>query len=189
MVNLPIVSWDKKENHMEEHLEKVVSLSQEEIERRRAIFSNLEKPSGTCTLAYSCMLPLSFGFNISKALLSLWVLDSRATDHMTPSSKYFSTYSPCPNNKKIATTDGTLVTVVGIGYIQINPSITLKDVLHVPKLSTNLVFVQKLTNDLSCIDKELGRMIGRARERNDLYLLEEPSVPKKKKQSYSCQSL
>lgn len=34
------------------------SLSQEEIERMRAFFSSLEKPSGACTLAYSGMLPL-----------------------------------------------------------------------------------------------------------------------------------
>jgi hypothetical protein len=35
---------------------------------------------------------------------------------MTPSSKYFSTYHPNPNNKKISTTDGILVTVAGIRH-------------------------------------------------------------------------
>ena len=103
---------------------------------------------------------------------------------MTPYSNHFSTYSPCPSNKKIATADGTLVTVAGLGDIHINPSITLKNVLHVPKLSTNLVSIHKLTKDLSCTvifdsnhcefrDKVLGTMIGRAREWNDLYYLEE----------------
>jgi hypothetical protein len=37
----------------------------------------------------------------------LWILDSGATNHMMPCSKYFSVYSPNPNNKKIATLDGT----------------------------------------------------------------------------------
>ena len=126
--------------------------------------------------------------NVSKTLPSLWVLDSRATDHMTPSFKYFSTYSPCPSNKKIATADCTLVIVACIGNIKINPFVTLKSVLHVPKLSTNLVSIQKVTNGISCIiifydhccvfqDKESGRTIGRARERNGLYLLEESCVP------------
>nr|KYP63418.1 hypothetical protein KK1_017987 [Cajanus cajan] len=144
------------------------------------------------------MLPISFRFNVSKIIPSLWVLDSGATDHMTPSSKFFSTYFPCPSNKKIATADGTLITVAGIGNIHINPFITLKNVLHVPKLYTNLISVQKLTNDISCNvvfnnnccvfqDKESGRTIGRARERNGLYLLEEPSlsISEKKPVSFS----
>ncbi|RDX92044.1 Sorting nexin-13 [Mucuna pruriens] len=78
-----------------------------------------------------------------KSLLKsyLWVT-WLTTDHMTPLSKYFSTYSPCPNNKKITTADDTLLT-----EIQIIPSITLKYVLHVLKLSTNLVSIQKLSND------------------------------------------
>nr|KYP61346.1 hypothetical protein KK1_015833 [Cajanus cajan] len=118
---------------------------------------------------------------------------------MTPSSKFFSTYFPCPSNKKIATADGTLITVAGIGNIHINSFIILKNVLHVPKLYTNLISVQKLTNDISCNvvfnnnccvfqDKESRRTIGRARERNGLYLLEEPSLSiseKKKPVSFS----
>nr|KYP54943.1 hypothetical protein KK1_001144 [Cajanus cajan] len=70
---------------------------------------------------------------------------------MTPLAKHFSTYSSCPSNKKIATADGTLITAAGQGNIQINPLIILKDVLHVPKLSTNLASIQKLIKDLSCI--------------------------------------
>lgn len=69
---------------------------------------------------------------------------------MTPSFELFSTYHHCPSNKKIATTDGTLVIVSGIGDIQINHFITLKRVIHVPKLTMKLVSIQKLTNDLSC---------------------------------------
>ncbi|BAT99697.1 hypothetical protein VIGAN_10120400 [Vigna angularis var. angularis] len=53
---------------------------------------------------------------------------------MTPLPKYFSTYSPCPSNKKISTADGTLITAAGQGEIQLSPSMTLKNVLHVPKL-------------------------------------------------------
>jgi hypothetical protein len=163
------------------------SLNQEEIERMRAFLKSLEKPTGTCTLAYSGMLPISFGFNVSNIPpTSLWILDSGATDHMTPSSNYFSTYHPSPSNKKISTADGTLVTVAGIGDIQITPSIILKNVLHVPKLSTNLVSIQKLTKDLSCSvifhsnhcvfqDKNSGRTIGHGREGNGLYYLEEPN--------------
>jgi len=54
------------------------------------------------------MLPLSFRVNVSKTPPSHWLIDSRATEHMALPCKYF-TYSPCPSNKKIATTDGTPV--------------------------------------------------------------------------------
>ena len=62
---------------------------------------------------------------------------------------------------------------------------TLKNVLHVPKLSTNLVSIQKLSQDLSynmvfysdcCVfqDKGSGRTIRHAKERDSLYYLEMP---------------
>jgi len=106
---------------------------------------------------------------------------------MTPLPKYFSTYFPCPSNKKFFTTDETFITAAGQGDVQISPFIILKNVLHVPKLSTNLISVQKLTKDLSCNvvfhinyilqDKNSGRMIGHAREWNGLYYMEEPNLP------------
>ncbi|GFZ10919.1 hypothetical protein Acr_22g0003170 [Actinidia rufa] len=53
--------------------------------------------------------------NRMRAFLTSLDKPTGATDHTTPLSKHFSTYSPCPSNKKIATADGTLVTVVGLG--------------------------------------------------------------------------
>ena len=69
---------------------------------------------------------------------------------MTHSSYQFNNYNPCPSNKKIATTDGSLTTVTGVGDIQISPTLILRNVLHVLKLSTNLISIQKLTQDLGC---------------------------------------
>ena len=81
---------------------------------------------------------------------------------------------PIWRKNMISIADGTLITVAGQGEVQISPSITLKNVLHVPKLSTNLISIQKLTKDLSCNvvfysnscilqDKNSGRMIGHAK--------------------------
>ena len=61
--------------------------------------------------------------------------------------------------------------MVGKGDVQVNPNLVLKNVLHVPYLSTNLVSIQKLTQDLTCHiifdasffefqDQSLGRKIG-----------------------------
>jgi hypothetical protein len=72
-------------------------------------------------------------------------MDSGAIDHMTYSLNGFSTYLPCPSSRKIATADGSLTTIAGVGNVKIGPSLILKNVLHVPRLSTNLVSIQKLT--------------------------------------------
>ena len=89
--------------------ETATHLNQVEIERVRTFLSKLEKPTGACSLAYSGKFPFSFGLNVSDTTFNhYWILDSEAIDHITPLAKLFSTYSPCPSNKKIATADGTL---------------------------------------------------------------------------------
>ena len=45
------------------------------------------------------------------SFLGSYVIDSKATDHMTHSSQKFSAYGPCHSNEKIATVDGSLTTV------------------------------------------------------------------------------
>ena len=125
--------------------------NKDEIEKLRTLLGALAKPSGTCSLAHSGEFQFSLGLNVSDGTFkNSWVIDSGATDHMTHSSQNFSTYTPCPNSRKIATADGSLITVAGFGDIKINSSFVLKNVLHVPRLSTNLVSIQKLTQDLCC---------------------------------------
>ena len=79
--------------------------------------------------------------------------------------------------------NGSLATVAGFGDIYITPTLILKNVLHVPKLSANLVSIQKFTHDLKCYaffspsyyvfqEQGLGRRIGLAKKRNGLYHLE-----------------
>src|ERR1044072_3289719 len=95
----------------------------------RSFLSKLDKPAGTSSLAYSVTFgefPFSFGLNASDTHYNqFWILDSGATDHMTPLPNHFSSYSPCSSNKKISTADGTLMTTAGQGEVQISPSITL----------------------------------------------------------------
>ena len=93
--------------------------------------------------------PQPYALNVSISKVA-WVVDSRATNHMTLLSSHgFVSYSLCLSNKKIAIVDGTLVTVVGQGNVVINHNFIFKNVLHVPKLSTNLVSIHNLTNDLN----------------------------------------
>ena len=105
---------------------------------------------------------------------------------MTNSSKSFSIYCPCPRNQKIKIVDETLVNIAGQGNISISPSLTLKNVLHYPKLSTNLLLIHHITKDLNCLVKFIyskcvfqdhftRKMIGHASEKEGLYFLEAKS--------------
>lgn len=69
---------------------------------------------------------------------------------MTHSSPKFTSYSPCPSNRKICVVNGSLTIVAGYGEIFLNKSMLLKGVLHVSKLSTNLAFIHWLTHELNC---------------------------------------
>jgi hypothetical protein len=58
--------------------------------RMRSLIGNRDKASGTCSLAYSGAFPTSIGLNVSSETFSnSWVMDSRATDHMTNSPNGF----------------------------------------------------------------------------------------------------
>ena len=63
-----------------------------------------------------------------------WIIDSKASDHMTNSSNKFESYSSCLGNKKVRITNGNFSPIVGIGLIKTSERIDLKSILHVPKL-------------------------------------------------------
>ena len=147
------------------------------MEKLRNLLGSLNKPTRTWSLALSDTPSLSFCINVSHRVYDdSWIID---TDHMTSKSQLFHTYTPSPSNKKIAVANGSLATVAGFRDIYITPTFILKNVLHVPKLSANLISIQKLTHDLKCyaiffpsycVFQEQGsrRRIGLAKERNGL---------------------
>jgi len=77
-------------------------------------------------------------------------LDSRATDHMTPNPHVFSTYHPLETSGRITIANGTSVPIVGHGRVNLNPNLSIKQVLHVPHLSANFLFICQLIKDLNC---------------------------------------
>lgn len=50
---------------------------------------------------------------------------------------------PCPRSRKIATADSSPATIAGVEDIKISPFFILINVLHLPKLSTNLLSIKK----------------------------------------------
>lgn len=80
-----------------------------------------------------------------------WFLDSGATAHICQKAKYFSEYKPARANQKVSLGDNRQLQVKGVGSVRFNlprgQSFELKDVLHVPEISKNLVSVSQLVKD------------------------------------------
>lgn len=121
--------------------------------------------SGTEILCILCM-------NVSSCFTS-WIIDSGATNQLTPTSQFLHSCNPCLSNRKIMVANGSVATIAGVGDIRVTSTIILKNVLHVPKLSANQVSIKKLTKDLNCyatfslsyfLEQESGKKIGLRRE-------------------------
>ena len=81
-----------------------------------------------------------------------WILDSGATKHMTPHRAAFDTYEVIPS-RNVHLGDDSVVDAVGVGSIVVevlvrgrSKKMTIKDILHVPKLHANLLSVSKLVS-------------------------------------------
>jgi len=113
----------------------------------------------------------------------LWILDSRATDHMTPNLKAFENYKPITCSRNIRVANGQAIPILGQGNVCLNHSLPAQHVLYVPSLSTNLLSVHKLTQSLKCRvifspndcalqDLATRKMIGVVEALNGLYYLQ-----------------
>nr|KYP43794.1 hypothetical protein KK1_034774 [Cajanus cajan] len=160
----------------------VLALSKAELERLRALMDSLSKTSNSCSLTMTGKSSSFLSFNASNTE-NIWIIDSSATDHMTPHSPYFSSYTTSSSNQHITIANGSHTPVIGCGNIQLQSSLLLKNVLHVPQLSNNLLSIHKITQDLNCAvtffhshcvfqDLATGRTIGIAKEQDGLYYLQ-----------------
>ncbi|KAI5412874.1 hypothetical protein KIW84_057482 [Lathyrus oleraceus] len=150
-------------------------LTTEQLDR---LYKLLESPTHSCSIETKG----NYAF-LSVSLSHTWIVDSGASDHMTSESTLFSSYSPCAGNQKIKITDGSFSAIAGKGSVVLSPMLTLKNVLHVPNLSCNLISVSKLAQDINfqtnffrshCVFQDLnsGKMIGSAKESGGLYYLD-----------------
>ena len=60
-------------------------------------------------------------------------------------------YVPCPSSDKIRIADGSLSPIASKCLIKLSNSINLQSILRVPKLACNLLFINKLTKDLTIV--------------------------------------
>jgi len=77
-------------------------------------------------------------------------MDTRATSHMTSSNGNFSSYFNSSNHHSIIVGRGHIITIHSYGHTCLpspNPSLSLTNVLHAPKIIKNLILVRKFTNN------------------------------------------
>ncbi|XP_062086978.1 uncharacterized protein LOC133793695 [Humulus lupulus] len=87
---------------------------------------------------------------------STWILDSRASHHMSPHSKSF--VSLCPaSSVPVMTADGTPMSLAGVGSV-VSHHLSLPNVYHIPKLSLNLVSVGQLCDSAPSVDLSSFRL-------------------------------
>lgn len=78
----------------------------------------------------------------------VWIIDSGASDHISPHLSQFMSYRFMLNTSFITMPDGSQACVKHIGSVKLHDDIILHDVLHVPQFKYNLLYVQKLTTQL-----------------------------------------
>ena len=60
-----------------------------------------------------------------------WILDSGATDHMSPHKSLFKSFELVTNGHRDFTTNGGILEIAGKGIIEIKGTV-LRNILHVP---------------------------------------------------------
>lgn len=120
---------------------------------------------------------------ISPEKLRNWVIDSGATDHMTFEKCDISENKPVTKGG-ILNANGDIYPVIGTGDIHLSEKMVLKNALVVPSLSTKLISVGKLTEELNCTvlmfpthcifqDTLTKETLGHGTRRGGLYYLED----------------
>lgn len=78
-----------------------------------------------------------------------WIIDTGATDHMICCTSIY-TSLPTKVHFTVKFSNDTHANVTHKGIVQLNNTLTLKDVLCVPSFNFNLLSAKKLTQDLNC---------------------------------------
>ena len=161
-------------------LNQSIQFTTEELARFHLYQESLKSPSTPITAIVESGNPIKCLVSSSS---SEWVIDSRATDHMTGNSILFSTFQSHPSTSSITLANGSQPCVLRSSTIFPTPSLPLSSILNLPNFSFNLISVSKLTRTLKCYisffpgfcpfqDLMTRQIIGRGREFEGLYILD-----------------
>ena len=157
-----------------------IQFTTEELAKFHLYQESLKSPSTPITA-------IAKSGNSNKCLVSHssseWVIDSKATYHMTGNSSLFSTFQSQPSTSTVTMADGSQSCVLGLGIIFPTLSLPLSSFLSLPNFSFNLMSVSKLTQAPKCYisffldfcffqDLMMKQIIGRGREYGGVYILD-----------------
>ncbi|XP_071713627.1 uncharacterized protein [Rutidosis leptorrhynchoides] len=122
------------------------------------------------------------GIIIKSSIDSKWILDTGATDHMTPSSDELVESKSLLLKSHIRLPNGNTSVITQIGKVKLGNQMELNDVLVVPLFKFSLLSVPKLTKDKPVVvifyskfcvihDLKTKTVIGLAERHEDLYYL------------------
>ena len=80
-----------------------------------------------------------------------WILESRATDHMTYAFGQLVEPRTVKDKPKINLPNGHTSEISSVGKVRLSNELVLQDVLYVPVFKYNLLSIPKLTKDSNCI--------------------------------------
>jgi hypothetical protein len=136
----------------------------------QALFNQVQVPSSSAS---------NPTLSVTPGISSEWFLDSACYNHMTDNPHLTSAHTP-PVLPTITTADGSAMTVSHIGSIS-TPTLSVSNVLCVPKLHLNLLSVGQLTelglnlffSSCGCLvqDSQTGQIVGTARKVGQLFEL------------------
>ena len=66
----------------------------------------------------NCTIMTTYGSLTEKG--EPWIIDSRATDHMTRCEKMFTAYAPSPGNHRVKIADGSFSVIASVGTVEYN---------------------------------------------------------------------
>ncbi|RDX92752.1 hypothetical protein CR513_25079, partial [Mucuna pruriens] len=118
--------------------------------------NDLNKLSDTCSLTMKNKSSFNIFSSVSQSIL---ILDSMTTNHMTSSSSHLTSYSRSSGKQIITVVNEDYAPIVGFGSIQLQPSLSLHNVLHVTNMANNLIFIHRLTQNFNSIDLAFGRTL------------------------------
>ena len=111
-------------------------------------YEDRQNPSSTASVAHS---GTSFVFLTHSTSHGPWVLDSGATDHITDNKSFFSFLSTMGYLPSVTMANGYRVLSHGAGTINLFSSLSIDNVLYVPRSPFNLLSISRLTHSLDCV--------------------------------------
>ena len=106
-------------------------------------YEDRQNPSSTTFIAHSST---SFVGLTHFASLGPWVLDSGARDHSTGNQSFFPSLSTTGYLPSVTMTNGYRIPSHGVAIINLFPSLSIDNVLYVPRSPFNLLSISHLTH-------------------------------------------